>query len=194
MQRDALNAAGCERIFEDTASGTKTDRPGLDQCLAYLRGEQDTLVVWKLDRLGRSLPHLIEVVADLERRSVGFRSLKEAIDTSSSVGKLIFHIFAALADFERGIIVERTMAGLTAARARGRLGGRPKKLTADKIRLVTALLKDNSYSIKDIAGQIGVSASTLYQFIGSLKSVQVEENLCRRSVSTKSQTLLSTDY
>jgi DNA invertase Pin-like site-specific DNA recombinase len=164
MQRDALNAAGCERIFEDTASGTKTDRPGLDQCLAYLRGEQDTLVVWKLDRLGRSLPHLIEVVADLERRNVGFKSLKEAIDTSSSVGKLIFHIFAALADFERGIIVERTMAGLTAARARGRHGGRPKKLTADKIRLVTALLKDNSYSIKDIAGQVGVSASTLYQF------------------------------
>ena len=135
-----------------------------------LRTGQDTLVVWKLDRLGRSLPHLIEVVANLEKRGIGFRSLKEAIDTSSSVGKLVFHIFAALADFERGIIVERTMAGLTAARARGRFGGRPKKLTDDKIRLVTALLKDQTYTIKGIAAQVGVSPSTLYQLHASLKT------------------------
>ena len=129
LQKDALDKAGCDRIFTDTASGAKAERVGLDEALSYVR-PGDTLVVWRLDRLGRSLKHLIETITGLNDRKIGFKSITEAIDTTTSGGKLIFHIFGALAEFERDIIRERTQAGLTAARARGRLGGRPKSLTA----------------------------------------------------------------
>src|SRR5258707_723528 len=125
LQKDALTKAGCRRIFTDVASGASTERKGLDQALDHLR-EGDTLAVWRLDRLGRSLPHLIETVTTLEGRGIGFKSLTESIDTTTSGGKLIFHIFGALAEFERNLIKERTQAGLEAARARGHLGGRPK--------------------------------------------------------------------
>src|SRR5512146_3189384 len=125
LQRDALSAAGCGRLFTDTASGAKAERPGLDEALEFLR-PGDTLVVWRLDRLGRSLRHLIETVSLLEQRGIGFRSLQESIDTTTSGGKLVFHVFGALAEFERDLIRERTSAGLLAARARGRKGGRPR--------------------------------------------------------------------
>jgi DNA invertase Pin-like site-specific DNA recombinase len=128
LQQDALQKAGCNKIFTDTASGTKAERKGLDEALAYVR-PGDTLVVWRLDRLGRSLPHLITTMTGLEERGIGFKSLTENIDTTTSGGKLIFHIFGALAEFERNLIRERTTAGLMAARARGRTGGRPKVLT-----------------------------------------------------------------
>ena len=125
LQKDALRAAGCERLFTDMASGAKAERPGLAQALRECR-PGDTLVVWKLDRLGRSLPHLVETVRELLEREVGFKSLQESIDTTTSGGKLIFHLFASLAEFERDLIRERTNAGLAAARARGRRGGRPR--------------------------------------------------------------------
>jgi DNA invertase Pin-like site-specific DNA recombinase len=132
LQRDALEKAGCSKLFTDTASGAKAERKGLDEALAYVR-KGDTLVVWRLDRLGRSLPHLITTMTDLEERGIGFKSLTENIDTTTSGGKLIFHIFGALAEFERNLIRERTTAGLMAARMRGRLGGRPKALTGRQL-------------------------------------------------------------
>src|SRR5437588_2698376 len=131
LQQDALEKIGCSKIFTDTASGAKAERQGLDEALAYVR-EGDTLVVWKLDRLGRSLQHLIETITKLNNRKIGFKSITENIDTTTSGGKLVFHIFGALAEFERDIIRERTNAGLAAARARGRRGGRPKAKTLDK--------------------------------------------------------------
>src|SRR5512132_4451673 len=131
LQKDALEKAGCVRIFTDTASGSKAERIGLEEAMSHLR-EGDTLVVWRLDRRGRSLKHLIESITALATRGIGFKSITEAIDTTTSGGKLIFHIFGALAEFERDIIKERTQAGLTAARARGRKGGRPKALTPKK--------------------------------------------------------------
>jgi DNA invertase Pin-like site-specific DNA recombinase len=131
LQKDALEKAGCSRIFTDTASGAKAERTGLDDALNYVR-TGDTLVVWRLDRLGRSLKHLIETITGLNNRHIGFKSITENIDTTTSGGKLIFHIFGALAEFERDIIRERTQAGLTAARARGRKGGRPRALGLKK--------------------------------------------------------------
>jgi DNA invertase Pin-like site-specific DNA recombinase len=128
LQLDALQAAGCETVFRDTISGAKTERPGLSKALDHVRNG-DMLVVWRLDRLGRSLSHLIELIQTLEGRGVGFKSLTEQIDTTTSGGKLIFHIFGALAEFERNLIRERTMTGLAAARARGRMGGRPRSRT-----------------------------------------------------------------
>ena len=125
LQRDALREAGCERVFADTAGGAVADRPGLDEAVRFARSG-DILVVWRLDRLGRSLPHLIETIGRLQERGIGFRSLTEQIDTTTSGGKLIFHVFAALAEFERDVIRERARAGLVAARARGRKGGRPR--------------------------------------------------------------------
>ena len=139
LQKDALNKADCEKIHEDYASGAKTDRNGLEAAIDSLR-KGDTLVVWKLDRLGRSLRHLIEVINLLNNRGCYFRSLQENIDTGSSGGKLIFHVFGALAEFERDIIRDRTMAGLAAARSRGRVGGRPKKMDSKKITYARALL------------------------------------------------------
>lgn len=164
LQKDALLGAGCERIFEDVASGAKSSRPGLDEILEYLR-EGDTLVVWKLDRLGRSMKHLIEVVTALEKRGVGFRSLQENMDTTTSGGKLIFHIFASLAEFEREIIRERTSSGLRAARARGRLGGRPRVMTEKKIKMAEQLLANRDNSIDDVCKMVGVSRPTLYRYV-----------------------------
>src|ERR687886_70961 len=146
LQRDALHKAGCELIFDDTVSGTKARRPGLEQALSHLR-PGDTLVVWRLDRLGRSLRHLIDTVTALAERGVGFRSLTESIDTTTSGGKLVFHIFGALAEFERELIRERAKAGLAAARARGRIGGRPKSLTPKSLELLNKLYADKSNSI-----------------------------------------------
>lgn len=164
LQQDALEKAGCERIFEDTASGVRTDRSGLSEALAYAR-EGDTFVVWKLDRLGRSLRHLVETVADLHARRIGFQSLQEQIDTTTSGGKLIFHVFAALAEFERDLIRERTAAGLTAARARGRKGGRPVSLTAGQISMARLLLTDPATRVEDICRTLRVSRATLYRHL-----------------------------
>src|SRR3954469_11801729 len=141
LQQDALRKAGCEKLFTDVASGAKDERTGLAEALAFLR-PGDTLVVWKLDRLGRSLKHLIETVTVLQARKVGFRSLQESIDTTTSGGKLIFHVFGALAEFERDLIRERTQAGLQAARTRGRLFARPKVLTAQQVKQLRSLAED----------------------------------------------------
>src|SRR3954467_14800156 len=149
LQLDAFKQAGCSKIFTDTASGAKAERKGLEEALAYVR-EGDTLVVWRLDRLGRSLKHLIETITKLNNRKIGFKSITENIDTTTSGGKLIFHIFGALAEFERDIIKDRTKAGLNAARARGRLGGRPKAKMLDspkKIALAQSLYENRSNTI-----------------------------------------------
>ncbi len=167
LQLDALKRAGCTKIFTDTASGAKEERRGLDEAVAYLR-PGDTLVVWRLDRLGRSLKHLIEVVTDLEKRGIGFKSLTESIDTTTSGGKLIFHIFGALAEFERNLIKERTQAGLQAARSRGHLGGRPKALaTAQKIAMAQKLYSDKSNAIADICKSLHISRATLYRYVNT---------------------------
>jgi DNA invertase Pin-like site-specific DNA recombinase len=163
-QKDALEKAGCSRIFTDTASGAKAERAGLDEALNYVRAG-DTLVVWRLDRLGRSLKHLIETITALESRGIGFKSITEAIDTTTSGGKLIFHIFGALAEFERDIIRERTQSGLTAARARGRKGGRPKSLTTKKAQMAEALYKDKNNTIDEICKTLNISRATLYRYI-----------------------------
>ena len=164
LQKDALEKAGCARIFTDTASGSKAERTGLDEALSHLR-EGDTLVVWRLDRLGRSLPHLIETITTLNNRGIGFKSITEAIDTTTSGGKLIFHIFGALAEFERDIIRERTQASLNAARARGRKGGRPKSLTPKKAQMAEALYKDKNNTIDEICKTLNVSRATLYRYV-----------------------------
>ena len=160
LQRDALAAAGCERVFEDRASGTWADRPGLAQALAYLRG--DGLVVWKPDRLGRSLPHLIEAVRDLEARGVGLRSLTEGIDTTTPGGRLVFHVFGALGQFECDLIRERTRAGLAAAAARGRRGGRPPVVTGDKLRRARDLIA-RGLTVREAAVRLKVGKTALYQ-------------------------------
>jgi DNA invertase Pin-like site-specific DNA recombinase len=167
LQLDALSKAGCDRIFRDTVSGAKAERPGLRAALDHLR-VGDTLVVWRLDRLGRSLQHLIETLTALHERGVGFRSLTESIDTTTSSGKLIFHIFGALAEFERDLIRERTRAGLLAARARGRTGGRPKvKAFDDPRRLAAArrLYAEGKTTIGTICATFGISRSTLYRYV-----------------------------
>lgn len=164
LQRDALSAAGCEQIFEDKASGAKADRPGLKQALAALRRD-DTLVVWRLDRLGRSLKDLIVRADELRERGVGLKSLKEAIDTSSSGGELVFHMFGALAQFERALIRERTQAGLQAARARGRKGGRRKALDARQRAHAVELYKAREHTVKEICQLVGVSRQTLYAYV-----------------------------
>jgi len=169
LQLDSLKKAGCSKIFTDTASGAKEERRGLDEAVAYLR-PGDTLVVWRLDRLGRSLKHLIEVVTDLEKRGIGFKSLTESIDTTTSGGKLIFHIFGALAEFERNLIRERTQAGLAAARARGHLGGRPKALaTAQKIKMAQELKANPNNKIADICKTLHISRATLYRYVPGSK-------------------------
>ena len=160
LQVDALNTAGCEKVFTDKASGAKAERPGLDQALDYLR-EGDVLAVWRLDRLGRSLPHLVSTVAALEARGVGFRSLTESIDTSTANSRLVFHLFAALADFERELIRERTGAGLAAARARGRVGGRRTVMTQAKLAKARELI-EQGLTVREAAGRIKVGKSALY--------------------------------
>src|SRR6266567_4272443 len=167
LQKDALEKIGCSKIFTDVISGSTTERQGLDEAISYV-GEGDTLVVWRLDRLGRSLKHLIETITNLNNRKIGFKSITENIDTTTSGGKLIFHIFGALAEFERDIIRERTNAGLQAARARGRLGGRPKAKTLDtpkKISLAQSLYDNRNNSIDDICKTLNISRATLYRYI-----------------------------
>src|SRR5215207_6107282 len=165
LQLDALKSAGCGKIYEETASGAKADRPILDEVLSYLR-KGDTLVVWRLDRLGRSLQHLIEVVAQLADRGIGFKSLTEQIDTTTPGGKLIFHVFGALAEFERDLIRERTQAGLAAARARGRTGGRPRKLTDPRqMELARSLYAGGETDIDTICATLGISRATLYRYL-----------------------------
>ena len=163
LQHDALRAAGCDQLFTDTISGAKTERPGLTAALASCRAG-DILVVWKLDRLGRSLVHLVETVQDLATRGVGFQSLQEHLDTTTSGGKLIFHLFAALAEFERDLIRERTNVGLAAARARGRNGGRPKGVNEKKRKAALALKRDPQYSISEICEIVGISRNTYYTY------------------------------
>lgn len=166
LQLDALRAAGCDvqDIFTDIISGSKTARPGLDRALQYLR-PGDTLVVWRLDRLGRSLPHLIDTMTTLRDRGIGFHSLNEQIDTTTPAGKLIFHVFGALAEFERDLLRERTMAGLVAARARGKKGGRRPKLTPQQVALAQKMHADPSIEVETILKTLKVSKATLYRYI-----------------------------
>src|SRR4051812_42822567 len=164
LQQDALTKAGCERIFTDTASGGQTDRPGLTEAFSHLR-QGDTLVVWKLDRLGRSLKDLIARITQLQNQDIGFKSLTEQIDTTTSGGKLIFHIFGALAEFERDIIKERTKAGLTAARERGKKGGRRPNLSPKDIAMVRKLYEDKQTPIEDICRMFKISRMTLWRYV-----------------------------
>lgn len=174
LQIDALKAAGCEKVFTEKASGAQRERPQLQAALDYMR-EGDTLVIWKLDRLARSLKQLIETVEGLAARGIGLRSLTEAIDTTTSGGKLIFHLFGALAEFERGVIRERTRAGLDAARARGRTGGRPPALSSDDLAAARAMLRDPDITVEQVARRLGVVPSTLYRHIPGGRSA-VKEN------------------
>jgi DNA invertase Pin-like site-specific DNA recombinase len=166
LQQDALTAAGCLKIFTDTISGVKAERKGLSEALDYVR-DGDTLVVWRLDRLGRSLKDLIERITELNSRKIGFKSLTEQIDTTTSGGKLIFHIFGALAELERDIIMERTNAGLTAARARGRKGGRPRSSLSDekKLQLARQMYENKSLPVKEICKALGIPRSTFYKYM-----------------------------
>ncbi len=164
LQQDALEKAGCSKIFTDTASGAHAERAGLHEAIQYVRAG-DTLVVWRLDRLGRSLTHLITTITTLQERGIGFKSLTENIDTTTSGGKLIFHIFGALAEFERNLIKERTNAGLTAARTRGIKGGRPKSLTEKKVEMAKQLYADKSNSVEEICKTLGISRMTLWRYV-----------------------------
>ena len=165
LQRDALKSAGCERIYEEKASGGKTDRAELSRLLENVRSG-DTVVVWRLDRVGRSLKHLIAVIEQLECLGVGFQSVTESIDTTTPGGRLVFHVFGALAEFERALIRERTRAGLAAARARGRQGGRPAVLDAGKQKIAQALRNDTSQSVTAICKTLGISRATFYRHTG----------------------------
>ena len=164
LQIDALQKVGCENLFTDQISGSAKSRPQLDQALNFLRSG-DTLVVWRLDRLGRSLRHLIELVTELQERGVGFRSLTESMDTTTSGGKLIFHIFGALAEFERNVIRQRTKAGLEAARARGRKGGRKPALSDKQQEVAVKLYHEKAHTAKEICRIMGISKPTLYSYI-----------------------------
>src|SRR5919112_4015414 len=166
LQQDALSDAGCLKIFTDTISGVKSERKGMTEALDYVRGG-DTLVVWRLDRLGRSLKDLIERITELHSRNIGFKSLTENIDTTTSGGKLIFHIFGALAEFERDIIRERTNAGLTAARARGRQGGRPRSSLNDdrKLQMARQMYENKATPVGDICKALGIPRSTFYRYL-----------------------------
>src|SRR2546421_2042302 len=175
LQKDALEKIGCSKIFTDTISGATTERKGLQEALEYVRAG-DSLVVWRLDRLGRSLKHLIETITKLNNRKVGFKSITENIDATTSGGKLVFHIFGALAEFERDIIKDRTNAGLRAARARGRLGGRPKANILDnpkKVALAQSLYENRENTIDEICKTLNVSRATLYRYI---KTKAAEKN------------------
>src|SRR4051794_24472729 len=164
LQQDALTAAGCEHIYTDTVSGSVTTRPGLTQALSHLRAG-DTLVVWRLDRLGRSLAHLIDTIRQLQERGIGFRSLQEQLDTTTSGGKLVFHVFGALAEFERDLIRERTHAGLAAARARGRLFGRPKVLSPRTVEQLQTLATDERTTVAEICHTLEISRATFYRYV-----------------------------
>jgi DNA invertase Pin-like site-specific DNA recombinase len=161
LQRRDLLAAGCEKVFEEQISSRKAQRPQLRAALGYVR-EGDALVVWKLDRFGRSLQELIELVGDLKERGVEFVSLRESIDTTTPGGKLVFHVFGAVAEFERDLVLERTVAGPEAARARGRRGGRPRALDDSKAKLARRLNAEGEHSVEEICSMLGVGRSTLY--------------------------------
>lgn len=171
-QLDVLHAKGCEPIYSEHASGKHADRPELAQAMKALRAG-DTLVVWRLDRLGRSLPDLIATVNELAGRGVAFESVTEAIDTTTASGKLVFNIFASLADFERHLIGERTRAGLAAGRARGRMGGRPPALTSRQLREARLLLTDPEATVTAVAERYGVSRTTLYKGLRELAAKEV---------------------
>jgi DNA invertase Pin-like site-specific DNA recombinase len=177
LQLDALKAAGCEKVFVEKASGAQRDRPELLAALDYLRAG-DSLVVWKLDRLARSLKQLIETVELLDSRSIGLRSLTEAIDTTTAGGKLVFHVFGALAEFERSIIRERTKAGLEAARARGKKGGRPPALAAKDLAAAKAMLSDPEITMEEVAKRLRVAPSTLYRHLPGGRGAIQETELC----------------
>ncbi|AEK36327.1 DNA invertase [Corynebacterium variabile DSM 44702] len=166
LQRDALSRHGCSEIFTDVGSGSRAHRPELDRLWGKLRSG-DTVVVWRLDRLGRSVPHLIDQLEDLQTRGVGFVSLQETIDTTTPGGRLVFHVFSALAQFERDLVIERTTAGLAAARARGRVGGRPNKLTAQQTATARSLYEAKTMTVTDIGRVLGVSRSTIYRALDS---------------------------
>lgn len=170
MQEDALKNAGCKKIYHDIASGVKTARPGLDDALDHLR-EGDVLIVWKLDRLGRSIQHLIQTVKSLSDRGVGFKSLQENIDTTTSGGKLIFHIFSALAEFERDLIQERTQAGLKAARARGRLGGRPPSLNEKQVSRMLQRYDEQKLTVAEICKIFNISRPSFYNYLNKRKKL-----------------------
>lgn len=165
QQRAALQEAECGKIFEEKDSGSRSDRPELARAMEWCR-EGDVLVVWKLDRLGRSLKDLITKVGELDERGVGFKSLTESLDTTTPGGRLVFHVFGALAEFERELIRERTMAGLSAARARGKKGGRPKKLDEKKLLLARELLSNQERTVEEVCEVLGVGRTTLYRALG----------------------------
>ena len=164
LQRDALEQMGCERMYDDICSGRAVERPGLSKALDVAR-RGDALVVWKLDRIGRSLPHVVGLVGDLQKRGIGLKVLTGDVDTTTATGRLVFGIFATLAEFERDLIHERTMAGLAAARARGRAGGRPRVMTKAKLRTAMTMMADRENAARDIAAQLGISISTLYAYV-----------------------------
>jgi DNA invertase Pin-like site-specific DNA recombinase len=174
LQRDALNEAGCGKIFTEQLSGAVTDRPALHDALEFARSG-DTLIVWKLDRLARSMKQLIETMEKLRLRNIGFRSLTEALDTTTAQGRLVFHMFGALAEFERSLIRERTRAGLAAARRIGRTGGRPPKLTEDDIEAAKAMLANPDIGVTQIAHRLGVSPATLYRYIPAARTANSQD-------------------
>jgi DNA invertase Pin-like site-specific DNA recombinase len=164
LQIDALKKAGCEKIYTDQLSGAKTERPGLTEALAFAR-KGDTLVVWRLDRLGRSLRHLITTVEEMRSKGIALKSLQDNIDSATAAGELQFHIFGALAQFERALIQERTNAGLASARARGRFGGRPKKLTSEQIQMAAAMMQTKTASVNQICATFQIGRTTLYKYV-----------------------------
>jgi DNA invertase Pin-like site-specific DNA recombinase len=174
LRRDALTEAGCEKIFTEQMSGAVADRPALHDALEFARSG-DTLIVWKLDRLARSMKQLIETVETLRVNGIGFRSLTEALDTTTAQGRLVFHMFGALAEFERSLIRERTQAGLAAARRAGRTGGRPPKLTEDDLDVARALLTNPDIGVTQIAHPPGVSQATLYRYIPAARTANLPD-------------------
>ena len=175
LQIDALTKAGCDlqNIYQEKASGAQRDRPELKAAIKYAR-QGDTLIVWKLDRLARSMKQLVETVEELDQRNIGFRSLTEAVDTTTAGGKLVFHVFGALAEFERAIIRERINAGLEAARSRGRVGGRPSSLSDDDIAVAKAMLADSGLSVGSVAARLGVSTATIYRYFPGGRGAVIE--------------------
>lgn len=180
LQLDALTKEGCEKIFQEKASGAQRDRPELKAALSYMR-KGDTLVIWKIDRLARSMKQLIETIESFQDQGIGLKSLQDPIDTSSPSGKLVFHIFAALAEFERGVIRERTTAGLRAARERGRVGGRPPSLSIKDIQVAKAMLKDPNITVAAVATRLNVAASTLYRHIPHARNASLQEEQIHRN-------------
>jgi len=169
LQLEALHRAGCKRIFEETASGAQRDRPQLAAALDFMR-DGDSLVVWRLDRLARSLKQLLETVEAFDQRGRHLQSLNEKIDTATPTGRLVFHVFGALAEFERGLIRERTLAGLAVARAKGRIGGRPRTFTDKQVKAARAMLASGELTVSEIATQIGVSPATIYRYLPSARA------------------------